>query len=378
MTRLLHTADLHLASEHPERWEALDAVVELAADREVDGLLVAGDLLDAARGSALHRSRVKEAFQRAGCPVFLIPGNHDRRAFEPGQDWGSRTRVFRTGPAETSDELGDVSVTGVPFPAEPVTLTRILPEVRDALEGRPRRVVLIHGTLVEASDPRILSESQEDEGGRYFPCHLEDLDALDAEYVALGHYHQPELRSVGSGYVGYSGSPSPVGSHAWGPRQVIHVELGDHGVSAETLRLPVPYRDRHEHWIDPFEEARCLALLDEELGERADTRCALRVTVTGILAELSEIELRERIQELQSAHAASYRELSVRAEGVGLDPELAELFADFRHRLEELPEDAEAFEEVSGERSPAAGSLSRESVRGRALQLAARALKRAV
>lgn len=377
MTRLLHTADLHLSREHPERWESLDAVVELAASREVDALLVAGDLLDGPRGSALHRTRLKEAFQRAGCPVFLIPGNHDRTAFEPGQDWGSRTRVLRGEPAETSDELGDVLVTGIPFPSEAVTLTRILPEVREGLEAGTPRVVLAHGTLVETGDPRILAESQDDEGGRYFPIRLEELEALGAEYVALGHYHQPELRRVGSGYAGYSGSPSPVGSHAWGPRKVIQVEIGEDGVSADTLRLPVAYRDRHEHWIDPFDEERCLALLDEELTERADDRCDLTVTVTGILAEITEIELRERIHELEAAHAPSYRELSVSAEGVGLDPELADLFAEFRGRLEELPDEAEVFTEIAESRSPAAGTLSRESVRGRALQLAARALKRA-
>lgn len=379
MTRLLHTADLHLSSEHPERWEALEAVTDLAAEWEVDGVLVAGDLLDVARGSAALRARVKGAFERLQVPVFVIPGNHDRAAFAPGQDWGSRTHVLADEPACTSDALAGAPVTGIPFPGEPVSLTRILPDVHDAVKESASRIVLLHGTLVEAGDPHILSESQEDEGGRYFPCLLEELEALDVDYVALGHYHQPDLRRIGSGFVAYSGSPAPVGSHAWGPRRVVQIELGhDRGeeTRVETVELPVPYRDRWEHWIDPFEEERTIETLGTRLAEGADARCDLTVEVDGILADMTEVELRDRIDELESTHDSGYRALTLRAGGVGLDPELADLFRDVRRRLDELSDDAEVFTEIAEDRSPAAGRLSRDDVRSRALQLAARTLKR--
>lgn len=384
MTRLLHTADLHLADGRPERWEALEAIRELAAERSVDAVIVAGDLLDRAGDHAALRARVRERLAAFPCDVFVLPGNHDREAYRPGQDWGGRTHLMLGQPVH-EDRVEGVRLLGVPFPAEPSTFARIRRHVAErvggaggtagggdaAVDAGAPIVLVLHGTLVDASDPHIQAEALEDEPeDPYFPVRTGELAGLGLAYVALGHYHQPDLRRVEGTPVAYAGSPSPIGSHAWGPRSATIVEVaagdgaggadrrGDDGVRVEAVRLPVPYRERLVRWLTPFEESDDLERLEAELEERADPDCALRVELEGILAGLDEAELSDRIEAMGAEWEGRFQGLEIRSAGVGLDAGRADLFRDFLRRLEEREEAA-----------------SRPVLRQRTLEIAAKALK---
>lgn len=374
MTRLLHTADLHLAEEHPERWEALEAVREAAEEHGADAVVVAGDLLDRASDHAVLRARVRERLAAFPCDVLLLPGNHDRGAYRPGQDWSSRARLMLVEPVHT-DRVGDVELLGVPYPAGATSFARLRRHVEERAAALRERepetpiVLVLHGTLVDAADPHIQEEAADDEPeDPYFPVRTGELEGLGLAYVALGHYHQPDLRRVASLPVAYAGSPSPVGSHAFGPRSAMLVELepgpgsgadgaDEGGARVEAVRLPVPYREELELWLAPFEEEAALERLEAELGERADPLCSLEVELEGVLAGLSEAELRERVDGMRDRWADRFDELGIVSAGVGLEPGRAELFRDFCRRLEEREE------------------ADRPDLRQRTLEIAARALK---
>lgn len=376
MTTFLHTADLHLSPDHPERWDALRAVLDLAERREVDALLVAGDLLDRGSDSARVRPEVRGAFAGLDAPVVLIPGNHDLDAYEAGQDWGPRTRILRREPCQVAEVAG-VRLVGVPFPAGDVTFGRIRPAVRRALsEGSG--ILLLHGTLIEEGDPRIQAEAGEDEPGRYLPVHLEALADLETPYVALGHYHQHAVRERRGRTVAYPGSPAPVGSHALGPRSAVLVELSSDGgpgggpalQGLQAVELDLPYRSRTERWLPPFREERALDDLEERLAREADPRCHLEVRIEGVLAGMTESELRERTDRIRAACRDDYRGLDFDLAGVGLDEELVELFRDFRDRLDRRELGVPGPDESEG---PALT----DELRHRALEIAARALQNA-
>lgn len=376
MTRLLHTADLHLAEDHPERWEALEAVREAAREHGADAVVVAGDLLDRASDHATLRARVRERLGAFPCDVLVLPGNHDRGAYRPGQDWSSRARLMLSEPVH-SERVGDVELLAVPYPAEATSFARLRRHVEERAAALRERepetpvVLVLHGTLMDARDPHIQEEAAEDEPeDPYFPVRTGELEGLGLAYVALGHYHQPDLRRVGSLPVAYAGSPSPVGSHAFGPRSAMLVELegadegsgggGERdggGARVEAVRLPVPYREELSLWLPPFEEEVGLERLEAELEERADPRCSLEVELEGILAGLDEAELRERADELRDRWAPRFAGLEIASAGVGLEPGRAELFRDFCRRLEEREE------------------AGRPELRQRTLEIAARALK---
>jgi len=170
--------------------------------------------------------------------------------------------------------------------------------------------------------------------------------------------------------VAYAGSPTPVGSHAWGRRSAVLVEVsagsgGGEETRVQRLELPVPYRDRIEQWLTPFREDEGLEALEGALERKSDETCDMRVVVDGILADLPEDELRDRLDGLRGRFEGDYRELEFRRRSVGLDPERAELFRQFRERLEERVR--------AGEEGEA--SAVEPDVRERALELGARALK---
>jgi len=186
--------------------------------------------------------------------------------------------------------------------------------------------------------------------------------------VALGHYHQPAERQAGRVRMAYAGSPSPIGPRALGPRSAVLVEIAAQGTEVRPVELPVPWRGRLERWLTPFEEREGLEALAAELERAADPRCHLRVRLDGILAEMSEVELRAAADELGRRLSSSYGSLEIELESVGLDPARADLFRDFRRRLESRFEAGPT----------AAGlppGLAPDRVARRALELGARALK---
>ncbi len=66
------------ALRHPG--EAYDRMIDAAIARDVDFVVVAGDIFDSARpsyGDYLHFFEGLERLDEAGIPVFLITGNHD-------------------------------------------------------------------------------------------------------------------------------------------------------------------------------------------------------------------------------------------------------------------------------------------------------------
>ncbi len=372
MTRILHTADLHLTEDHPERWDALEAVLGAARDHAVDALLVAGDLLDRGGDHAALRPRVRAAFESLDVPVLLLPGNHDRAAYRPGQDWGPRTTLLLGEPVQETT-VAAVRVVAVPFPAGEIGFGHVRRDVEERLSAPSRpggdtapeaTLLVLHGTLIDASAPRIQDESRSDEAGPYFPVRSDDLRALRADYVALGHYHQHALRRLGGLPVAYAGSPAPVGPHALGHRTAILVEIGPGKLELQPVRLPVPWRARIERWLNPFEERAGLESLAAELEEVADPLCDMRVRVDGILAGVSETDLREAADRVRERLAPSFAKLEFDLASVGLDPARADLFRDFRRRLE-----------ARLEADRAEGMDRRETVERRALELAARALK---
>lgn len=361
MAVFLHTADLHLAADRPERWDALDALADAAGARGADAVLVAGDLLDRGSDHAALRARVREALDAFPCPVVLLPGNHDRAAYAPGQDWGERVHLLLDEPVDAAGVAG-VRVVGVPFPAEPSSLARVRERVGEAVAAEDAAVLMLHGTLIDDRDPHIQAESQEDEPeDRYFPIRTGELAGLGAAYVALGHYHQHDLRREGGVTVAYAGAPTPVGPHALGPRSAVLLRLEDGElVEADPVRLPLPYRDRVARWLTPFEEDEALDALEEELRGRADPDASLEVELEGILAGMSEAELRERTAAMAAELDGAYAALTFDLQSVGLDPARADLFREFQRRLEARAED---------------GAAPDRAVRHRALEIAAMALK---
>jgi exonuclease SbcD len=266
--RLLHTSDWHLGRSF-HRVNMLDAqagflahLVETVRAREVDAVLVSGDVYDRAVPPLAAVELFDEALHRlaeAGVPTVMISGNHDSaRRLGVGAGLIGRAGIhLRTDPAACgtpvvlADAHGDVALYGLPYlePAlvrerfgveraghEPV-LAAAMERVRADLAARPagtRSVVLAHAFVTggEASD----SERDITVGGvASVPAGV--FDGVD--YVALGHLHGSQTLTD---RVRYSGSPLPYSfSEADHRKSMWLVDLDADGkVTAERVDCPVP------------------------------------------------------------------------------------------------------------------------------------------
>lgn len=201
MIRFIHAADIHLDSplKGLERYDgapveeirqatrrALGNLVGLALDRQVDFVLIAGDLYDGDwrdQNTGLCFVREMYRLRDAGIPVVLISGNHDAHSqITRSLRLPENVEMLPHGKAGTAsspqlEKLG-VAVHGRSFAkrAETSNLAREYPAKRSGLFN----IGLLHTSLTgddKSHDP-------------YAPCTLDDLRQKGYDYWALGHIHK--------------------------------------------------------------------------------------------------------------------------------------------------------------------------------------------
>ena len=252
--KLLHVSDLHIGkrvngiSMVEDQRFILARIVQIACEREVDALLVAGDIYDKASPSAeavaLFDTFLTE-LSDAGIRVIAIPGNHDSAeriayaqellarqgvCFPPVYD-GEIERVV------LEDGWGPVDFWLLPF-IKPGDVRRHFPdaEIGDdysaalgavlgacAIDESRRNVAVSH-QLVTACG---VSPERADDEIKLGGIDNVDVSMYDAfDYVALGHVHRPQR--VGRDTVRYAGSPLKYSfSEARYDKSAVFVELGE-------------------------------------------------------------------------------------------------------------------------------------------------------
>jgi DNA repair exonuclease SbcCD nuclease subunit len=221
---LAHSSDLHLASDYRpgEDIERLRRVVETASQAGAGALLLAGDIFDHNRVKLSLIDEVGRTLHDAGLPVIVLPGNHDCLA--PGS-------VYRRGGL---GEVPNVEVLGIT-----VDEAVRLPELDLEVWGRPH---LDHVDMSPLADPRPRSGTRwsvamahghwvsgPQDHHRSWLIHQEELHALQADYLALGHWDLATPVGDGTLPAYYSGSPDLA-------KTVNLIRLGD---TIEVVRRPL-------------------------------------------------------------------------------------------------------------------------------------------
>ena len=271
----LHVSDLHIGKKlcgkalMNDQRHILTEIPEMAADPEIDALLVAGDLYDKSQpsGEAVELAgSFLTRLAKLGKPCFIVSGNHDspeQVAYCESILSGASIFVspaFNAAPARhvLRDEFGEVHIYLLPF-VRPLQLRRAFPEraaeirsyadaVRVAVEEMhvdpsARNVLVAHQFVLGASEPE-LTDSEERMVGGVDAVPAEVFDRFD--YVALGHLHAPQR--VRGERVRYAGSPLKYSlSEEKQRKAALKVHLGakgEDGASLEVEQLPYhPLRD---------------------------------------------------------------------------------------------------------------------------------------
>ncbi|MFK4594421.1 exonuclease SbcCD subunit D [Streptomyces pristinaespiralis] len=266
--RLLHTSDWHLGRSF-HRVSMLDAqaafldhLVATVREREVDAVLVAGDVYDRAVPPLAAVALFDDALHRladAGVPTVMISGNHDSaRRLGVGAGLIDRAGIhLRTDPAGCgtpvllADEHGPVACYGLPYlepslvraefgtekAAHESVLAAAMERIRADLATREegtRSVVLAHAFVMGGEE----SDSERDitVGG---VCAVPAGVFRGVDYVALGHLHGCQTITE---RIRYSGSPLAYSFSETDHRKTMWlVDLdASAAVTAERIECPVP------------------------------------------------------------------------------------------------------------------------------------------
>lgn len=202
MFRFIHTADIHLDSplkgieSHEDApveeirgatRRALDNLIDLAIEEEVDFILISGDLYDGDwkdYNTGILFNRQMSRLNKAGIMVFIVSGNHDAaNQITKTMPLPDNVTLFsHKKPQSVKLENLDVIIHGRSYSSRAVTENISLHYPQH--DTNYFNIGLLHTSLNGR-------EGHED----YAPCTLDDLKSKGYDYWALGHVHKREVVS---------------------------------------------------------------------------------------------------------------------------------------------------------------------------------------
>lgn len=233
--------------------EALVRAVDTARSRNVDLVLIAGDLWEEGNMAPDTAIFVADTLGKAEIPVVISPGNHDY--YSPvshysddimsarfDRRWPENVHIFRDYDFShyTPPITLDVCITGLAYRSNQSISLRRLSEKIEPPEAAIRLAV-IHGSR----DNHLPSGKMST-----LPFTDQELLSQPFDYVALGHYHSRALISDEHGKVrgGYSGSLCALSVNETGARGCLVFEIEPGGVEERRIEF-VEMDDRRIHRI---------------------------------------------------------------------------------------------------------------------------------
>lgn len=201
--RFLHAADLHLDSPFKglthlpseifnqiknSTFRALANLVDVAIKKEVDMLVLAGDLFDLEQRSLYAQATLRKEFLRlkdAGIQVYIIHGNHDyvtegHRFFRYPENVHVFNETVECKPfIKNGEHLANIY--GFSYNRRHMT-ENMTKHYRKSDKNVPFHIGMLHGNL-----------SGREEHDPYAPFSIAELLEKELDYWALGHIHKREI-----------------------------------------------------------------------------------------------------------------------------------------------------------------------------------------
>lgn len=233
--RILHTSDWHLGqnffglSRQAEHQKLIEWLVEVVQNKQIDAVLIAGDLYDTGAPASYARQLLNQLIAKlhaCNCQLWLMAGNHDSVAVLQESQTVLQclnthvvTTTEQSQPHVLTNQQGEACATLVPVPfvrprdvlnaAQSGNQQALGQRISEHYHARFEQAK-VHGlpiigtghlTLVGAST----SDSERD-------IYIGTLEALPSsalpnfDYLAMGHIHRPQC-IAGKHHWRYSGSP---------------------------------------------------------------------------------------------------------------------------------------------------------------------------
>ncbi len=237
MTTLLAIGDMHLGrlpaaipdglgSRRQELGPeaAWSRSVAEAIEREVDAVLLAGDVVERHRDFFVAYGQLKagvEQLAEAGIEVIAVAGNHDTHVLPRLASEISSLHLLGAGGHWQQHPVGDLTVIGWSFPQSRVSFSPL--DSFPRLDPKKVLVGLLHCDRDQTDSP-------------YAPVSSADLAEASVNAWLLGHIHQPDDLSAARP-IGYLGSVNALRASETGARGPWLVEIEDGKVMMTHLPL---------------------------------------------------------------------------------------------------------------------------------------------
>lgn len=280
--RILHISDLHLDSpvmgldkqqravRRQELRQSFAGVLELAAARQIQIVLLPGDLFDGGNPDKSTVTFLQNTFEKySGMRFFLSPGNHDPLSSGVYEAFADIPQVTVFGAAVSCVELPDwnARVYGAGF-AHAQQSQPLLQGFR-AADDEMVNLMALHGEVMQGSS----GESA------YNPIFLQDIAESGLDYLALGHTHEYSgILQQGDTHYAYCGAHEGRGFDECGEKGVILGTVGKKQVDLEFV--PTCLRQYHRIAVDVSDCATVEAVL-EKIGAQTHGRDLFRIALTG-------------------------------------------------------------------------------------------------
>lgn len=243
----IHAADLHLDSpfrglaQTPEpifqqikesTFHALDRLVQTAIDKQVDFVLIVGDLFDNEKQSLKAQIRLRKAFetlQRYQINVYLSYGNHDYIngnihpvTYPDNVCIFPNERISHFTYKKEGQEIA--SIYGFSYENRAV-VNKKADEFQIADHSIPFHIATLHGSIQSNTEHDV-----------YAPFQPSDLAEKDFHYWALGHIHQREIIK-GNPPIVYPGNIQGRNRKETGEKGCYHVSLSETGTEMSFIPL---------------------------------------------------------------------------------------------------------------------------------------------
>jgi exonuclease SbcD len=304
----IHCADLHLdapfksmgaytGDRRNDIKQTFEKIISLSLDKNVDYLLVSGDLFEHDYAGRKTIQWINEQFERlSDKPVIIIPGNHDPctdDSWYRNYTWCPNVRILSSKNPDFRDDSLSCYFYGIGFDSyrqEAVIITV-------APENRPNffNICLFHGTvdMPFAQQP-------------YNPVNSSQLLKMGFDYYALGHFHKRNEALAKEGIIN-PGSPEPLGFDEQDKHGVYWVKLTKDNEKLRREYDFIPLQQREYKVIDfdaggIVDNAQLKQALSEALSRQAKKTDIIRIDLVGRLNDDIYIDINETEQHLMNEY----------------------------------------------------------------------------
>ena len=368
MVQFIHAADLHLDSPfkgikglpvfiweaiYQSTFQALTHLVDLAVEKQVDFICLAGDIYDGEDRSVKAQAYLKKEMARlkmAGIPVYLIHGNHDYMEQNGLQlDMPDNVHIFpqtvETVHYETSQHER-IALTGFSYNKRWISERRII-EYPARSSNVDYHIGLLHG----------YQEGNASEHDKYAPFSLPELRSKQYDYWALGHIHKRQVLGEHPLIV-YSGNTQGRNRTESGAKGCYLVTLENKTERNDFFPLaPIEWETIEVSLKGKKTLQEVYQVLNETVShyqnETHSTLLAIELTDTsdllaGVVRKINQGDLLEGLQQVsQTTPFVFVIQMNIQTKKESNLPSLIQLFPDeWQQTIEELQEGV-AFKEVT-------------------------------